>query len=106
MVIAGCIVIITVVLVRDHTAPATPAPLIGRTPSPIKIFDEGKMEIGISDVLNNDYKLKAYDVHCPSNQPVHLGLAFTCQVTVDGAHKSVLITVKSDDGHYEVGQPQ
>jgi len=25
---------------------------------------------------------------------------------VDGAQKKVTVTVKSDDGHYEVGQPQ
>ena len=71
-----------------------------------KVFDTAKVEQGVTGVLTNDYKLKASDVKCPDNQPVKTGTTFTCQVTVDGAQKTVQITVKSDDGHYEVGQPQ
>lgn len=71
-----------------------------------KVFDTAKVEQGVTGVLTNDYKLKASDVKCPDNEPVKTGTTFNCQVTVDGAQKNVQITVKSDDGHYEVGQPQ
>ena len=71
-----------------------------------KVFDTAKVEQGVTGVLTNDYKLKASDVKCPDNQAVKAGSTFTCTVTVDGAQKNVQITVKSDDGHYEVGQPQ
>ncbi|GAA3438428.1 DUF4333 domain-containing protein [Kutzneria kofuensis] len=71
-----------------------------------KVFDTAKVEQGVTGVLTDNYKLKASDVKCPDNEPVKAGTTFTCQVTVDGAQKNVQITVKSDDGHYEVGQPQ
>ena len=71
-----------------------------------KVFDTAKVEQGVTGVLTNDYKLKASNVKCPDNQAVKAGITFSCQVTVDGAQKTVQITVKSDDGHYEVGQPQ
>jgi len=71
-----------------------------------KVFDTAKVEQGVTGVLTNDYKLKASNVQCPDNQAVKTGTTFSCQVTVDGAQKTVQITVKSDDGHYEVGQPQ
>ena len=71
-----------------------------------KVFDTAKVEQGVTGVLTNDYKLKASDVKCPADQAVKAGSTFNCTVTVDGAQKNVQITVKSDDGHYEVGQPQ
>lgn len=71
-----------------------------------KVFDTAKVEQGVTGVLTNDYKLKASNVKCPDNEAVKTGATFTCTVTVDGAQKNVQITVKSDDGHYEVGQPQ
>jgi Domain of unknown function (DUF4333) len=71
-----------------------------------RVFDTQKVEQGVTGVLTDSYKLKVSNVSCPSNEPVKTGTTFTCTATVDGAQKSVQITVKSDDGHYEVGQPQ
>jgi hypothetical protein len=71
-----------------------------------KVFDTAKVEQGVTGVLTNDYKLKASDVKCPDGEAVKTGNTFDCTVTVDGAQKKVTVTVKSDDGHYEVGQPQ
>jgi hypothetical protein len=71
-----------------------------------KVFDTAKVEQGVTGVLTDSYKLKASNVKCPDNEPVKAGTTFSCTVTVDGAQKNVQITVKSDDGHYEVGQPQ
>ena len=81
-------------------------------PGPVAVNDyyltaeNTTLGIGMPGVLTNDYKLKASDVKCPDSQPVKAGSTFTCTVSVDGAQKNVQITVKSDDGHYEVGQPQ
>lgn len=71
-----------------------------------KVFDNNAVQEGVSTVLKNDYKLKVSSVTCPADQPVKASTTFTCKATVDGQEKSVTITVKSDDGHYEVGQPQ
>ena len=74
-------------------------------PHPKAVFDTAKVEQGVTGVLTNDYKLKASDVRCPDNQPVKTDTTFECTVTVDSTPKDVEITVKSDDGRYEVGQP-
>lgn len=45
------------------------------------------------------------DVECPSGQKVEAGAAFTCSLKVNGESKHVTITIKDDDGTYEVSRP-
>ena len=58
---------------------------------------------GISGVTN---------VVCPADQSVEQGTTFNCTATIDGASKTVPITVTGDDskdserGQYQVGLPQ
>jgi len=45
-------------------------------------------------------------VTCPADQEVKAGTTFDCSLQIDGQAKTVKITVKDDDGTYEVGVPQ
>jgi Domain of unknown function (DUF4333) len=71
-----------------------------------RVLDSTAVQNGVTTVLKDNYKVTAANVSCPADQPVKQGTTFTCTATVDGQQKSVQITVKSSDGHYEVGQPQ
>ena len=52
------------------------------------------------------------NVVCPADQSVEQGTTFNCTATIDGASKTVPITVTGDDskdserGQYQVGLPQ
>ncbi|SHF05772.1 DUF4333 domain-containing protein [Streptoalloteichus hindustanus] len=72
-----------------------------------KVFDTAAVQDGVKKILTSEYKLAKVDgVTCPSDQRVKAGETFDCQVKVDGKSKKVTITVKSDNGEYEVGQPK
>jgi len=86
------------------TAPR-PSPILGR-----KVFDHSKVETGVTKILTryppDGYGLTAISgVSCPANQPVITGTTFTCTLTVDGSPRAVTLTVKDDDGKYEVAPP-
>ncbi len=46
------------------------------------------------------------DVSCPSGQQVETGSQFSCTLVADGAPRTVTVTVKDDQGTYEVGRPR
>ena len=101
-------VVVTVVIIVLVVLIAVVAFLAFVTPGFLtrKVFSNSDVQNGVTDVLKNDYKLNVGTVTCPPDQPVKVGSTFTCKAVVDGQTKSVQITVKADDGHYEVGQPQ
>lgn len=45
------------------------------------------------------------DVSCPNDQPVKVGATFLCHITINNASKSVKITVRDNEGRYQVGIP-
>ncbi|MCP2257338.1 protein of unknown function (DUF4333) [Streptoalloteichus tenebrarius] len=72
-----------------------------------RVFDHAAVQDGVKKILTSDYKLaKVEGVTCPADQPVKTGETFDCQVKVDGKSKKVPITVRSDNGEYEVGLPK
>jgi hypothetical protein len=74
-----------------------------------KVFDSQQMQQDIKRLLTEAYAVDGVEsVNCPSGQEVETGATFQCEVTVNGKQQSVTITVKNDDGHYQVGrlQPQ
>ena len=75
-----------------------------------KTFDSSQVEQGVTKILTEappaGYGLTGIaDVNCPSDQKVTAGTTFTCNLTQDGAAKSVTITVVDDSGTYTVGVP-
>lgn len=78
-----------------------------------KVFDGGKVAQGVTSILTSPtpggYGYSAADVtgvSCPSDQAVKAGTTFTCSLTYKGKPSTVTITVKDDNGTYEVGLPQ
>lgn len=74
------------------------------------VLDQNAVQNGVRTVLTaqppNGYGHSVVSgVNCPAKQPVKAGVTFDCTATVDGAPKTVTITVKDTDGNYEVGQP-
>ncbi len=72
-----------------------------------RIFDERKVEQGVMTVLTGappaGYGLSGVaDLTCPPNQPVTAGTSFTCELTIGGTPRGVIIDVKDDNGLYEV----
>lgn len=71
------------------------------------VFDASSVEKGVQQTLEGSYRLgKVESVSCPSGQAVRPQVRFDCQVTVNGAEKTVTVTVKNDKGTYEVGHPR
>ncbi|HVV14781.1 DUF4333 domain-containing protein [Amycolatopsis sp.] len=76
------------------------------TPAP-RIFDAKALQDGVRQVLVQSYGLAGVsDVRCPSGQVVQTGVSFDCALQVDGAPKTVTLTVRSQDGTYQVSQPR
>ncbi|MGI8589617.1 MAG: DUF4333 domain-containing protein [Nakamurella sp.] len=60
----------------------------------------------LTDNPPDGYGLTAISgVSCPAYQPVITGTTFTCTLTVAGSPRAVILTVKDDDGKYEVAPP-
>jgi hypothetical protein len=76
----------------------TPGYLTTRT------FDQGALNQGVTRILQQDYKLGATDVSCPSGVEVAPGDAFTCDAKVDGEAVKVPVTILDEDGTYQVGR--
>jgi hypothetical protein len=71
-----------------------------------KVFDQTAVQNGVVGVLKDDYKIKDVEsATCPADQAVKPNTTFECTAKVGGEDKKVKITVKTDDGEYEVGQP-
>ncbi len=72
-----------------------------------KVFDEASMRRSVRSMLTDSYDLSdVASVTCPSEQPVEAGARFDCTAVVDGEPHLVPITVRDDDGRYEVGYPE
>jgi hypothetical protein len=76
----------------------TPGYLTTRT------LDQGALDQGVTRILQQDYKLGATDVSCPSGVEVAPGDAFTCDAKVDGEAVKVPVTILDEDGTYQVGR--
>ena len=68
-----------------------------------KVFDNVAVQGGVKQVLSSGHQID--NVSCPAGKPVKAGTTFTCTATVDGQKKNIVITVKDDNGKYEVAQP-
>ncbi|HEU5474838.1 MAG TPA: DUF4333 domain-containing protein [Actinophytocola sp.] len=79
-----------------------------------KVFDENALEgdNGVRKVLTASYGVQSEqieNVDCPANQEVKQGNKFSCTVKLggdNGGDKVVDITVRDNDGQYEVGAPR
>jgi hypothetical protein len=70
-------------------------------------FDKSAVQDGVARIVTQSFgAIDVSDVSCPSGQKVETGATFTCDLTVDGESRSVTVTVKDDQGTYEVGRPQ
>jgi hypothetical protein len=70
------------------------------------VFDEKAVADGVTKVLTGDFGLQnVTGVTCPANTPVKKDATFVCDATIDGDPSKVEITVKDDQGLYEVGRP-
>lgn len=73
----------------------------------VRVFDRQAMQEAVLGILTDSYQLEDVgDVRCPAGQPVETGSTFDCTVTVGGEQRRVPITVKSEQGDYEVGLPE
>ncbi|MEO7127174.1 MAG: DUF4333 domain-containing protein [Nakamurella sp.] len=78
------------------------------------VFDQVAVQKGVTTILTNaptanpaGYGLDGVqDVTCPSGVAVKASETFTCTLTMDGASKSVVVTIVDDSGTYKVGLPR
>lgn len=72
--------------------------------APRKVFSADAVERGAVQILKDEYKISdVSEAMCPEGQLAVLGTSFICIVSIGGTDKSVKITVKSEDGEFEVG---
>ena len=91
-------------VVATATREAAPTSTADRT------FNADKVAAGVSKILTDPTpggygQTGVSDVTCPPREPVVVNSTFTCTATINGAPKSILITVKDESGKYEVGVP-
>lgn len=95
---AGALVVLAVVLVLGFVAPG----FFVRS-----VFDAASVEKGVTQTLKGSYTIAGVGaVTCPDGEPVEVGHRFDCRVQINGADKTVTVTVKNDQGVYEVGHPK
>ncbi|RRO18056.1 DUF4333 domain-containing protein [Saccharopolyspora rhizosphaerae] len=95
---AGALLVIAVVLVLGFVAPG----FFTRS-----VFDAASVAKGVTQTLKGSYNIAGVGaVTCPDGQPVEVRHRFDCQVSINGATKVVTVTVKNEDGVYEVGHPK
>ncbi|HZM65432.1 MAG TPA: DUF4333 domain-containing protein, partial [Nakamurella sp.] len=75
-----------------------------------KVFDERQVSDGVTKVLTapgpGGYGLSGVsNVSCPAGEQVKAGASFQCTLQIDGADRTVTITVQDDNGVYQVGPP-
>ncbi|WP_165436125.1 DUF4333 domain-containing protein [Amycolatopsis suaedae] len=89
------------------TSSYTPPPTSTSLPVVPRELDQAAVEEGVRKVLTESFQLKdVTDVDCPGKQPVRVGHEFTCTASVEGERRSIPVTVKTDEGRYEVGAPK
>lgn len=70
-------------------------------------LDNSAVQSGVAKIVTESYgAIDVSAVSCPSGQKVEANTTFSCDLTVDGEARSVTVTVKDDQGTYEVGRPQ
>ena len=70
-------------------------------------FDATAVGNGVEQILTRSYRIEGVETAtCPSGQPVRPSHTFDCQVTVAGQQKTVSVTVKDEQGTYQVSQPR
>ncbi|MBN6039442.1 DUF4333 domain-containing protein [Amycolatopsis sp. 195334CR] len=89
-----------------------PAAVTTTSPTPVsfspqpKLFDHGAVAQGVRQVLTQSFEVTDLGaVICPPAQPVRAGHTFDCQAQIGAEQRTVPITVKTDEGEYEVGAP-
>ncbi|WP_436494220.1 DUF4333 domain-containing protein [Actinokineospora sp. HUAS TT18] len=72
----------------------------------VKVYDKAVLESGVRSILVDKYNIENVDnVECPPRQEVRSGQGFKCVVDIDGSTKQVAVTIRTDDGEYEVAPP-
>ncbi|MGN2637559.1 DUF4333 domain-containing protein [Nocardia takedensis] len=114
--IVGVIAALVVVNIRE-SAPRAPKPAVASqttaaptTPvlavPPVEVLDRAAVQRGVASVLGESYGFDdVRTVNCPAEQPVAIGTVFDCAVRVDGAARTVTVTVTDEIGTYEVSRP-
>lgn len=92
---AGVLVVVALIAVLGFVTPG-----FFRT----TVFNADAVAGGVEQVLT-DQGYAVQNVTCPSGIEVVSGATFTCQATIDGQQREVPITVRTDDGEYEVANP-
>ncbi|WP_424186186.1 DUF4333 domain-containing protein [Actinokineospora sp. G85] len=70
------------------------------------VFDQSAVQDGVKGILTGKYSVENVEsVTCPADQEVRAGNKFTCEATIGGEKRTVSITVRTDDGEYEVAPP-
>lgn len=75
-----------------------------------RTFNGAKVAAGVTKILTDATpggygQTGVTNVTCPDHEPVVVNGTFTCIATINGAPKSILITIKDSSGKYEVGVP-
>ncbi|AOS63238.1 DUF4333 domain-containing protein [Actinoalloteichus hymeniacidonis] len=71
-----------------------------------RVFDENAVEEAVTRIVREDYGAsEVSDVTCPAGRPLEAGTSFDCTATVDGEQSTITISVQTDEGEYQVGQP-
>lgn len=71
------------------------------------VFDATSVQEGVEQTLRDSYHLDTVrSVRCPRGQTAEPGRTFDCSASLNGARKSVPVTVRDSSGVYEVGYPK
>jgi hypothetical protein len=68
------------------------------------MFDQESLERNVRRILVERYDQRVETVSCPAEQQVVVGRSFECRINVAGEQRSVRITVRTEDGQFEVQQ--
>lgn len=71
-----------------------------------RVLDAGAVEEGVTRVLTDAYQEKVQSASCPANRELRPGNTFECVVRIDDQERTVPVTVKTEDGQYEVARPK
>lgn len=71
-----------------------------------KEFDQTAVQDGVKSILVDKYNIdKVESVSCPAGEEVKKDRQFSCKATIAGEERTVNITVRNDNGEYEVAPP-
>ncbi|GAB3574406.1 hypothetical protein GCM10027445_35200 [Amycolatopsis endophytica] len=71
------------------------------------VLSQSAVQDGVKQILTDNFGLPSVGaVICPADEEVAAGATFDCTTTVDGAGKTVTVTIKDDAANYEVGYPR